>query len=87
MKKETQENLKQPLTKTFKGVVVSDVMDKTVVVKVTQFVKHPKYGKYYKRDKRYKAHDEVNAFKVGDNVLIEETRPYSKDKRFIVKNT
>jgi len=67
-----------------KGVVVSDKMDKTVVVSVSNFIKHPKYGKYYKVSKKYKAHDEDNKYKVGDNVEIVETRPISKDKHFEV---
>ncbi len=67
-----------------KGVVASDKMDKTVVVKVDRYVKHPKYGKYYTITKRYKAHDENNTYKVGDVVIIEESRPISKDKNFIV---
>ncbi len=64
------------------GVVTSDKMDKTIVVKVTRFVKHPKYQKYITRSKKYKAHDEGNVAKVGDNVQIVETTPLSKDKRF-----
>jgi small subunit ribosomal protein S17 len=67
-----------------KGVVVSDKMDKTVVVSVSRFVKHPLYGKFYKISKKYKAHDEDNASKVGDQVSIRETKPISKDKRFTV---
>ncbi len=67
-----------------KGVVVSDKMNKTVVVSVSRFVKHPLYGKFYKISKKYKAHDEGNTFKVGDSVEIVETRPISKDKRFKV---
>jgi small subunit ribosomal protein S17 len=70
------------LKKIIKGVVVSDKMDKTVVVKVTRFVEHKKYGKRIKKTKNYKAHDEQNAKKVGDVVEIEETRPISKDKKF-----
>ncbi len=70
--------------KTLRGVVVSDKMAKTVVVSVTRFVKHPKYQKYVKISKKYKAHDEDNAFKIGQNVEIEETRPISKDKKFKV---
>ena len=70
--------------KIFKGVVVSDKMDKTVVVSVTRFVKHPKYHKYLKITKKFKAHDEENASKVGEKVSIKETRPISKDKRFVV---
>ncbi len=64
------------------GVVVSDKMDKTVVVSVSRFVKHPKYGKYYKISKRYKAHCVNGECKVGDKVEILETKPISKDKRF-----
>ena len=67
-----------------KGVVVSDKMDKTVVVSVSRFVKHPKYGKFLKISKKFKAHDEENKYKVGDNVEIQETRPISKDKNFKV---
>jgi len=70
--------------KVLKGVVVSDKMDKTVVVKVTRFVEHPKYGKRIKKTKKYKAHDEDNSKKMGDNVEIEETKPISKDKHFKV---
>ena len=66
------------------GKVVSDKMDKTVVVNVQRYVAHKKYGKFYKIDKRYKAHDENNEYKTGDNVIIEECRPLSKDKNFIV---
>lgn len=67
-----------------KGVVVSDKMDKTVVVSVSRFIKHPLYGKFYKVSKKYKAHDEDNKYKVGDSVEIVETRPISKDKKFKV---
>ncbi|MFH1632326.1 MAG: 30S ribosomal protein S17 [bacterium] len=68
------------------GIVVSDKMEKTVVVRVERTVVHPKYKKRYTLSKKYKAHDEDNAAKVGDSVVIEETRPISKDKRWrIVK--
>ena len=67
------------------GVVVSDKMDKTVVVKVDNMVKHPVYKKYIKRRITYKAHDEQNACAAGDKVLIVETRPLSKDKRWRVR--
>ncbi len=70
--------------KALRGTVVSDKMDKTVVVSVTRFVKHPKYKKHIKKSKRYKAHDENNTYKVGDIVTIQETRPMSKDKHFKV---
>ena len=66
------------------GVVVSDKMEKTVVVSVSRFIKHPLYGKYYKVSKKYKTHDEENKYKVGDNVKIVETKPISKDKHFKV---
>jgi small subunit ribosomal protein S17 len=68
--------------KILKGVVVSDKMDKTVVVEVTRYVEHKKYGKRIKKTKKYKAHDESNEKKVGDKVEIEETKPMSKDKHF-----
>ncbi len=64
------------------GIVVSDKMDKTVVVKIERKAKHPLYGKTVKITKKYKAHDEENVAKVGDKVLITETRPLSKDKRW-----
>lgn len=67
------------------GIVVGDKMDKTVVVEVEKFLKHPKYNKYLQTKKRYKAHDEENACKIGDKVLILETRPLSKEKRWLVK--
>ncbi|MBE0568522.1 MAG: 30S ribosomal protein S17 [Deltaproteobacteria bacterium] len=66
------------------GVVVSDKMDKTVVVQVERLVPHPVYKKYVKRRNRIKAHDEKNEFQVGDRVEIIEARPLSKDKRWRV---
>jgi len=66
------------------GKVISDKMDKTVVVNTSRYVAHKKYGKYFKIDKNYKAHDEKNEYKVGDMVIIEECRPLSKDKNFTV---
>ncbi len=66
------------------GVVVSDVQDKTVVVRVERRVMHPVYKKYIMRSKKYAAHDEKNAFKVGDIVRIEESKPMSKNKHFVV---
>jgi small subunit ribosomal protein S17 len=71
-------------SKTIKGVVVSDKMEKTAVVAVTRFVKHAKYKKYFKITKKYKAHNEGNAAKVGDKVEIKQTRPLSKDKHFVI---
>ncbi len=73
-----------PTTKTLKGTVVSDKMDKTVVVAVTRFVKHSKYKKYLKITKKFKAHDELNAKKVGDIVEMKQVRPLSKDKHFAI---
>ena len=70
--------------KTLKGIVVSDRMQKTVVVSVTRLTKHPKYKKYYKVTKKFKAHDEKNEYHMADKVVIEETRPLSKDKRWVV---
>ena len=70
------------LRKTSVGKVVSDKMDKTVVVAVLDNVKHPLYGKVIKRTIRLKAHDEKNECSVGDTVSIMETRPLSKDKRW-----
>ena len=71
--------------KTRVGIVVSDKMDKTVVVKVDQLVMHPVYKKYIKRKVTCKAHDEQNTCNVGDKVLIVETRPLSRDKRWRVR--
>lgn len=68
----------------FTGIVVSDKMDKTIVVSVSRFIKHPKYGKFYKVNKKYKAHDEDNKYKTGDKVSIKQVRPISKDKKFKV---
>jgi len=70
--------------KTLKGTVVSDKMAQTVVVEVKRFIKHLKYGKYFNVSKKYKAHDPENKSKVGDEVLIRECRPLSKDKHFEV---
>ncbi len=68
--------------KTKEGVVVSDKMTKTRVVVVERVFRHPRYERVITRSKRLKAHDEQNASKVGDRVLIEETRPLSKEKRW-----
>ncbi|SHJ95417.1 small subunit ribosomal protein S17 [Geosporobacter subterraneus DSM 17957] len=68
--------------KTRVGRVVSDKMEKTIVVAVEDFVRHPLYGKAVKRTKKFKAHDENNECKIGDKVRIMETRPLSKDKRW-----
>ncbi len=70
--------------RTLKGTVVSDKMTKTVVVEIRRLKKDPKYKKYYKVSARYKAHDEKGEYHVGDVVIIKESRPLSKDKRWIV---
>ena len=72
------------IRKTKIGTVMSDRMDKTVVVRVERVVPHPVYKKYTKRRTTYKAHDEKNEFKIGDRVEIVETRPVSKEKRWRV---
>jgi len=72
--------------KTRIGIVVSDKMDKTVVVAIEDFVRHSLYGKAVKRTKKFKAHDENNECNIGDKVRIMETRPLSKDKRWRLVN-
>ena len=72
-------------TKTREGVVVSDKMTKTRVVMIERVYRHPRYERVITRSKRLKAHDETNASKVGDRVLIEETRPLSRDKRWRIR--
>lgn len=67
------------------GVVVSDKMDKTVVVAIENRVTHKRYGKIISKTKRYKVHDENNECKVGDSVIISETRPLSRTKRWKLK--
>ena len=67
------------------GRVVSDKMDKTVVVRVERLVRHPRYGKVLRQVKKYKAHDEENACRVGDMVCIVESRPLSREKRWRVE--
>lgn len=71
--------------KSREGVVVSNAMDKTVVVTVSTVTRHPLYGKTLRRSKKFKAHDEENTCLVGDLVRIRETRPLSKDKRWVVE--
>ncbi len=70
------------LRKTRQGVVISDKMDKTIVVAITTRVRHPLYGKIVKRTTKLKAHDEENACGIGDTVRVMETRPLSHDKRW-----
>ncbi|MDO8569867.1 MAG: 30S ribosomal protein S17 [bacterium] len=70
------------MTKTLSGTVVSNKMKDTIVVSVERYEKHPRYSKFIKRRKKFKAHDLGNTAKVGDKVHIVETRPISKDKNF-----
>ena len=77
----TEAKLKRTLT----GRVVSDKMDKTVTVLVERLVKHPLYGKMVRQSKKYHAHDESNQYAEGDVVVIEETRPLSRTKTWVVK--
>ncbi|CDC93900.1 30S ribosomal protein S17 [Roseburia sp. CAG:380] len=74
--------MERNLRKTRVGKVVSDKMDKTIVVAVVDNVKHPLYNKIIKRTRKLKAHDEENTCKIGDRVRVMETRPLSKDKRW-----
>jgi small subunit ribosomal protein S17 len=75
---------KKSTRKTWVGKVMSNKMDKTVVVMVERLIQEAKYSKYVRRRNTFKAHDEQNACSVGDRVLIEESRPISKDKRWLV---
>jgi len=75
------------IRRTLEGLVVSDKMDKTVVVRVERLVKDPRYKKYVRRYSRFMAHDEDNACGVGDRVRIIEHRPLSKRKRWMVQST
>ncbi len=68
--------------RTVRGVVISDAMDKTIVVRVERLVMHPRYKKYIRRHTKYYAHDEQNSAKTGDKVEIAMTRPLSKSKRW-----
>ena len=80
----TVEKVERNLRKTMIGIVISDKMDKTVVVSVETSVAHPIYNKTVKRTYKLKAHDEENKCQVGDKVKVMETRPLSKDKRYRV---
>ncbi|OHB17693.1 MAG: 30S ribosomal protein S17 [Parcubacteria group bacterium RIFCSPLOWO2_01_FULL_40_65] len=77
-----EENKSEIKRRKLKGVVVSDKMQKTIVVSIVRLKKHPKYKKYFKVTKKFKVHDENNEYHIGDRVLIEETKPLSKDKRW-----
>lgn len=78
------ENQKSQKKKILSGTVVSDKMKDTVVVLVERYEKHPKYGKFIKYKKKFKAHDAGNTKKIGEKVEIVETRPISKDKKFMI---
>ena len=78
-------NTVRKIRRTRVGIVVIDKMDKTVVVRLDNLVKHPEYKKYVKRTVKCKAHDEHNDCKIGDKVLIVETRPVSRDKHWRVR--
>lgn len=78
-------NKRKKNIRTLKGVVISDKMDKTVIVAVDRLKLHSKYKKRYKVTKKYKVHDEKNEFHIGDKVVITGCRPLSKDKRWRVK--
>ncbi len=82
--KTSTEQTKTSTGKVLKGVVTSDKMTDTIVVQVTRYFKNEKYQKFIKQHKKYKAHDKGNTCKIGDTVSIQETRPISKDKHFIV---
>ncbi len=71
--------------KTREGIVVSDRMQKTRVVRIERVYRHPRYQRVITRSRKLKAHDEANASRVGDRVLIEETRPMSRDKRWRIR--
>lgn len=79
----TEQNKKQRL---LQGMIVSDKMDKTVVVEILRLKKHAKYKKYFKVTKKFKAHNPENQYHTGDKVVIGETRPMSKEKRWVVIN-
>ena len=72
------------MARKLKGKIVSDKMQKTVVVEVERVKEHPKYKRRFKVHKKFKAHDEKGEFHVGDKVVIEETKPLSKDKNWMV---
>lgn len=72
------------IRRTFKGVVIADHLDKTVIVQVQRTIRHPLYGKSYKRSRKFKVHDADNHYHVGDVVEFVECRPLSKEKRWKV---
>jgi len=83
---EQKQQTTKKVKRTFTGTVISDKMDKTIVVRVDRTKVHPKYKKRYTVSKKYKVHDEENKFKIGDKVNFVECRPLSKDKRWKVLN-
>lgn len=86
MKDKKEQNNTEKKGKKMSGVVTSNKMDKTAVVQVSSYKKHPKYQKYVSSRKKYKIHDEENILNIGDKVEIIETKPISKDKRFTLLN-
>ncbi|MEZ4104661.1 MAG: 30S ribosomal protein S17 [Candidatus Paceibacterota bacterium] len=78
----TEQNIERQLRKTRVGVVTSNKMEKTITVAVVRKLKHPKYGKFLKKTKKFHAHDEKNECNIGDTVKIMETRPLSATKRW-----
>jgi len=78
------ENKETKIVRKLQGVVVSDKMDKTIVVEIVRLKKDSTYKKYYKVNTKYKAHDENNEYKMGDKVVIEPAKPTSKTKRWVV---
>lgn len=83
-KEEKNNKEKNPLKRRLQGVVVSDKMDKTLVVRVDRVKKHPKYKKRYTVSKKYKVHDSKGQFREGDKVVFAECRPLSRDKKWRV---
>jgi len=77
-----EKNSKEKKSRLLKGMVVSDKMDKTIVVLVSRLKKHSRYKKRYRVTKKYKVHDKKNECKIGDQVMIRECRPMSKDKKW-----
>lgn len=84
MNQPSQTNTAHGFRRTMVGRVISDKMDKTVVVETVSSRRDPLYGKYVRSRSRYKAHDELNVYKIGDEVEIQEHKPISRDKRFVV---
>ena len=85
---EENKDVRNPLQKrrAVVGIVVSDKMQKTIVVKVDRQVRHALYKKYVEKSRRYKAHDETNDAKIGDRVALVESRPLSRDKRWVLQS-